>query len=116
MRELIAIAALMLLVVGCVKKESQETIKGTQEFSGVEFPITVHVFETKSEMHKHLRENNIDRRKVQGKASWLVAADMSVLYSCDIYVVKPKGVNDNNKLETWGHELAHCVYGTYHPE
>ena len=116
MRELVVIAAFMMLVVGCVKKESEDTIKGSQDFSGVEFPITVHVFETKSEMHKHLRENKIERRKVQGKASWLVAADMSVLYECDIYVVKPKGVNDNNKLETWGHELAHCVYGTYHPE
>lgn len=116
MRELIVIAAFMMLVVGCVKKESEDTIKGTQDFSGVEFPITVHVFETRNEMREYLRDNQDEERRIEGKAYWFISPDASVLYGCDIYVVKPKGVNDNNNLETWGHELAHCVYGTYHPE
>jgi len=35
-------------------------------------------------------------------------------YTCELYVVKPKSVNDS---ATWtlGHELLHCLLGSYHP-
>jgi hypothetical protein len=34
---------------------------------------------------------------------------------CEIHVVTPRGVEDDY-MTTWGHELAHCVFGTYHKE
>jgi hypothetical protein len=36
-------------------------------------------------------------------------------YWCDIHVLEPKSVDDERTL-TLGHELAHCIYGSYHKE
>ena len=30
---------------------------------------------------------------------------------CDIHVLEPKNQGD---IDTWGHELMHCVYGNWH--
>ncbi len=34
-------------------------------------------------------------------------------YTCMIYSLEPQQVDDDPTL-TWGHELAHCMYGKYH--
>lgn len=33
---------------------------------------------------------------------------------CEIHVTELKSVNNDPRMWTWGHELAHCVYGRYH--
>lgn len=33
---------------------------------------------------------------------------------CEVYVVKPSGVNDTHKMEILGHEMLHCTDGDYH--
>ena len=35
-------------------------------------------------------------------------------YTCELYVVRPEGVNDP-ATSTLGHELLHCLLGNYHP-
>lgn len=37
-------------------------------------------------------------------------------YFCKIYVVRPKSTKDKAQMKTWGHELMHCVYGTWHSQ
>ena len=36
-------------------------------------------------------------------------------YWCRIHAQKPTG-KDDEKMDTLGHELAHCLIGTWHPE
>lgn len=33
---------------------------------------------------------------------------------CTIHVVKPTNLG-TKAVDTWGHELMHCIYGEYHP-
>jgi hypothetical protein len=35
---------------------------------------------------------------------------------CRIHAVKPTRVKNDEKMDTLGHELLHCVIGTFHPE
>ena len=35
---------------------------------------------------------------------------------CEIHVVKLKHANHTAQQKTWGHELAHCLYGAFHKE
>jgi len=35
---------------------------------------------------------------------------------CKIHAVKPTRVKNDEKMETLGHELLHCMIGTFHPE
>ena len=35
-------------------------------------------------------------------------------YTCELYVVRPERVNDP-ATATLGHELLHCLLGSYHP-
>ena len=37
-------------------------------------------------------------------------------YWCRIHAVKPTRVKNDEKMDTLGHELLHCVIGTFHPE
>jgi len=33
---------------------------------------------------------------------------------CEIHVIELKSVNNDPRMQAWGHELAHCLYGLYH--
>ena len=35
---------------------------------------------------------------------------------CRIHAMKPTRVKGDEKMETLGHELLHCMIGTFHPE
>jgi len=35
------------------------------------------------------------------------------LYTCEIHIARPGRVDDTHTL-TLGHEMLHCVYGSYH--
>ena len=35
---------------------------------------------------------------------------------CRIHAMKPTRVNKDPKMDTLGHELLHCMIGTFHPE
>jgi len=38
----------------------------------------------------------------------------NIPYTCDIHGIRPKSLNDEN-MDTLGHELTHCLIGTFHP-
>ncbi len=37
-------------------------------------------------------------------------------YWCRIHAQKPTRVTNDERMETLGHELTHCLIGTFHPE
>ena len=72
----------------------------------VPMTITVHAYKNRAELIRNTQEYHTQHER--GLAVWNKSGGR-----CHIYVVRPKKVNDK-EFETWGHELAHCVYGTFH--
>jgi hypothetical protein len=119
--KLSVVAALILLSIiflGSCSEDGSSGIAGTHDYNNREFIITVHVYDSEAQLNESLADlfPNEPRDERLGFAKWIVNTDMSRMYGCNLYVVKPRHANDNEQLETWGHELAHCVYGTFHAE
>ena len=85
-------------------------------------------FKTKVIVHPNMRsinrayvEHNIkigvkNAGKVEGYAFLVGIKDSEgnvVGDTCEVHVLEVKKQND---FETWGHELAHCIYGAWHDE
>ena len=108
---------LMLGLSSCSEDIMGKPLKRTHNLNGKEFPIKVISFESEPEMHKYFQKHKLQKKKVLGMAVWDVDTnDPDIVYGCTIYVVDPKGLTDSNRFETWGHELVHCVYGSFHKE
>jgi hypothetical protein len=108
-----------ILLISCGKKNDGPELIKTHDYSNRELPITVMVFESNSDLNKYLRSKDLTQResKVEGLALWsLNAKDQTEVIDCTIYVVEPKGSQDYKELTTWGHELLHCVYGSFHKD
>ena len=106
---------LSALIVSCSENESA-VIEGTHDTTGQDMIIQVHTFRNESALNDAVSKlEGVPSFKVEGLAQWRLDA-MGNFKRCDIYVVKPKGKFDYGQQETWGHELMHCVYGSYHRE
>jgi hypothetical protein len=92
--------------------------KGDFDRTNEELHITVTWYDTQKEVDKAYVEefgrardkNSINRN---GFAVW--ANPGLKPHWCRIYSVKPTRIDDH-KTTTLGHELTHCLIGTYHPE
>ena len=109
------IAMLALFLVSCEPSKDREKISGTQDYSGIQFPITVHTFQTQREFDKAIKDIKTHDESAMGYSRWFLSKTTGEMSRCEIYVIVPEGVEDEH-MTTWGHELAHCVYGTYHRE
>ena len=108
------VALLALLLVSCDKPTG---IKKTHDVTDQYVDIRVMTFKTQSQLNKFLKLKSYSDQEVEGLARWAhPKGDMTKVNRCDIYVVEPSGVRDTGALSTWGHELAHCIYGSYHKE
>jgi len=107
-------AILALFLVSCDKPTE---IKKTHDLTDQYVDIRVMTFESRSQLNKFLELKSYSDQEVEGLARWAhPKSDMTKVNRCDIYVVEPSGVRDKGTLTTWGHELAHCMYGSYHKE
>lgn len=115
---------LLLLVVGTLLSSCDKPTYGpelikTHDYTNKQFPVTVMVFDDERKLNSYLhKEKLLDREEtVDGMAKWaLNKNDQSVMTRCTIYVVEPKGSKHYSELTTWGHELVHCVYGSFHKD
>jgi hypothetical protein len=108
---------LMFGLSSCSEDTVGKPLQKTHDVSGKFLPIKVMVFDTESELQRYLQKNRLQKKKVKGLALWNIdAKDPERVYDCTIYVVDPKGLKDKDRFETWGHELVHCVYGSFHEE
>ena len=106
------VALLTLLLVSC---DQPTGIKKTHDVTDQYIDIRVMTFDTESQLNKFLKRK--DGEEVEGLAQWVhPKGDLTKVKRCDIYVVEPNGSRDYGQMETWGHELMHCIYGSYHPE
>lgn len=72
------------------------------------FEMTVITYESKRDLNRAANIIFNDNRKDRdGFAVW-------TLTKCTIHVLNLRRPTDRETLPEWGHELAHCVYGTFH--
>lgn len=108
---------LMFGLSSCSEDTVGKPLQRTHDLNGKTFPIKVMSFESESELQRYLQRNKLQKKKVKGFAIWNVdSRNPERVYDCTIYVVDPKGLKDKDRFETWGHELVHCVYGSFHEE
>ena len=112
--KILTIAVLAFLLVSC---DNPKGINKTHDVTDQYVDIRVVTFESRSQLNEFLELKSYSDQEVEGLARWVhPKGDMSIVKRCDIYVVEPSGVRDTGTLTTWGHELAHCMYGSYHKE
>jgi hypothetical protein len=89
-------------------------IEGEFDRSGRPQRITVYVYDSKAEMQraKADRTGKTRERNLMGWSLWTNKEDMG----SEIHVVKLRNGRDTRGMKTWGHELAHCIYGAFHKE
>lgn len=105
-----------LAMYGCGEQDSASNIADIDfNKEGREITLTVTVFDTYADLQRARNELTDNPNPVEGFA--LLNQDGTGVGDwCKIYVQKIDSVRDERQMTTWGHELAHCLYGTYHAE
>jgi hypothetical protein len=120
------IAGLVItLLAGC--GEQSPSITPTLDRTGVPISVTVQFYNTSAELEEAYRQvNNLSSRipvpEQWGFASWNEWIDpdgnpvepLNAEYQCTIHTFMPRTRNDQH-VTTLGHELLHCVWGSWHP-
>lgn len=108
--------ALTLIMYGCGDSDKKDSvIEGSHNYENKSFTIKVDVYDDVRALNKALKAETKKDSNVSGSAYWLITEDL-VIQSCTLSLVRPKGKDDTDEFKVWGHELAHCVYGTFHAE
>jgi Zn-dependent peptidase ImmA (M78 family) len=94
-------------------------IQGTVNRLEKEITITVTTVKNEKELSKLYSDlTGVSTSRVPdqyGFAQWNERVDGSdpESYNCQIYIIEPKRADDQQIL-TLGHEMAHCLWGSYH--
>lgn len=114
MKNKIILSLMAFMLVSC---DQPTGINKTHDVTEQYIDIRVTTFATERQLNKFLQSNKYSNKEVEGLARWAHPKDdLTKVTRCNIYVVEPSGVRDTGTLSTWGHELAHCIYGSYHKE
>jgi len=113
---------LSLLLMSCTNNDS---LKGSIDRSSKPIATTVYFYQSIDEVQKKFRElhnlSSSEKVSIQGFAQWpefrdnngQPIEDDSKPLTCEIHIVKPQKVDDE-ATTTLGHEMLHCIIGTYH--
>jgi len=114
MRKLLLCAAFIILA-GCQQATTPpvgETVRPTMDRSGQIQQIQVVVHPSYADLNRaYVKFKKSAQPEVLGWAAWSI----DVPGQCEIHVTKPVALK-TPVVHTWGHELMHCVYGSYHTE
>lgn len=114
MRTLLCTTALLAVALFCTTgcEKAQEF---TPQHERTDIHLKVRLFDNERELN-HYIESNFDVNKEykrEGLSRWYAQSFDGMLDECTIFVVR----GTTERLESiYGHELMHCVYGTYHKE
>lgn len=106
MKWFLIIFVLFLLSCGDDKKSLLEDFNKEKQ----ELVITVKAFDNQRALLKAIKSDGFGEKNRLGMTVW-----NNIDNECVIYVIRPKH-QDSARFTTWGHELGHCVYGTFHKE
>lgn len=104
LKYLIVFTVCVFFIYGCSEGTVNNEVKGDLNRVDTPLEITVHVFDNQYALKKATEKYKTTKQV--GFTVWTLTDN-----TCHIYVVKGR-----KQFETWGHELAHCVYGTFHEE
>lgn len=97
MRKLAALA-LALALVGCDQRSTYEKSLETAKPERTEIQVVVHLYQNTAELEKVVGTHRFAMSKWSPNDN-----------RCDIYVKQ----GDTKSL---GHEMQHCIFGSWHPE
>lgn len=108
----------VVLLASCSDNNNNNGIQGTVNRLEKEITITVTTVKNESELSKLYSDlTGVPKSRVPeqyGFAQWnerKIGEPES--YNCQIYIIEPKRADDQQIL-TLGHEMAHCLWGSYH--
>ena len=104
--------AIVLTLASCDKAEDGTGIEGNFNLEGEPVTVTVTVHETQSALRAAYKDHFGAALVEQGFA--VATFDRVNGHHCEIHVVAIRSVTDNTRINTWGHEYAHCIYGLWH--
>lgn len=119
-----ALIFILFSLLSCSKPQD-ESLKGSIDRSGKIISTTVYFYDSVEEVRTKFREvHNLSKDhpiQIEGFAQWVelrdaqgnTLPDRNNASTCQIYIVRPKSVDDEYTL-TLGHEMLHCVLGEYH--
>jgi hypothetical protein len=114
MRTLLCTTALLAVALFCTTG-CEKVQKFTPQHERADIHLKVRLFDNERELN-HYIESNFDVNKEykrDGFSRWYAQSFDGMLDECTIFVVR----GTTERLEgIYGHELMHCVYGTYHKE
>lgn len=125
MYKIIAFFIMSLFLISCEDSNKVNNIDKKLDRTGTPIIITVRYFKTENELKRAYQEvhglsNSVQIPDQYGFARWPEwknkngeSVEKPELYRCDIYALEPKRQDDKN-VTTLGHELMHCLHGSYH--
>lgn len=97
--------SLIVLLLGSCLGEKQEA-----EYERTKIELHVHLFDNKQKLSSYVNENfEVVEVTRSGFARWWKDDPKN---ECHIYVVRGLSREENS----YGHELQHCIYGSFHKE
>tara|TARA_B100000929_G_scaffold290599_1_gene284935 strand:+ start:78187 stop:78579 length:393 start_codon:yes stop_codon:yes gene_type:complete len=98
-------------VVSCNQK--QEPLKGTENWVGERVEVTTYFYVNQQRLdmaYKKLVDPD-DKLSKKGFAIWHQG-----IPECEIHMKRIEYKNDKDAIQTLGHEMLHCLKGTWHAE
>lgn len=120
---------IVVIILSSCETQQGEPVVGTLDRTGKPMQVTVHFYDNTRQVTEMYRKlHNIPRRnpvpEQLGFAMWPEWRNQlgenadkpeGEEYDCEIHTLEPRFVDDGATM-TLGHELLHCVYGSYHPK
>lgn len=112
----IATLVITMLLVSC--SDNNGGLEGSIDRRNKPIEITVTTVKSEAELNRlYSEKTGVPNSQVPDQYGFAQWNERKIgepdNYRCDIYILEPKRVDDNNIL-TLGHEMAHCVWGSYH--
>lgn len=101
------------LIAACDNAGEGDGIKKQYDLEGKPIVITSYVHEKQTNLRAACREHFDENNTVEGGCMKLSLMS-SGQWQCEVHLPKIRSVQDNTRINTWGHEYMHCVYGLWH--
>lgn len=110
----LSLIALAFIIVGCQEK-TYTPMEKEHNRSGEPITITVYEYKSYKDVSMALKIFQTERGQPVTKDTSLgwSAWDREEPYQCEIHIKPPDKIDDDDML-TLGHEMSHCLYGSFH--
>jgi len=120
------ILAALITLTSC-DMVNKEPLKGSVDRAGKPIVTIVYFYDSVEDVQRKYREiHNVPQDQKIGQVGFALWAEYrdsqgrpvenaDEPLTCEIHTVRPQQIDDSATL-TLGHEMLHCVIGSYHPE